>query len=991
MKHIIQRIVALALVAALCLTAMPSAFAVQPADAVSPILPYQYAQVDVLWDEITQLENETMLAQSADSVSSVDIQSVADYVEDSDLYIDGSLSWNGSDAFTFMTSAGVRCKYSLRLRQQMRDASAPGTAPTADTQKFSYTVKGGSPSSADVYLIQPYYGIDSSFTTQYANEAKSIASATGGTCTIYQRNDATIDAVAEAMSNGAVVIFDSHGDTDYARGEDYTTGATTSYLCLQSGDGITTQDYNNNNAVYGGSYGSMKYYLVNGTAIANHMKKDNPHGILWMAICLSMATDGLERPLRERGVEVAYGYSQSVSFDGDYMYEKAFWQNMRNGKTVAEAIANMKADYGNWDPGYYDYSLSQVLRNYIAFPIVVSSEDPYPGHGNVDAYQTVNSTWTLFGSSYEITVRSANETMGTATLSGNSVIATPNAGFYTVGATVQPADAATVTRNGDRFVLSDITADCTVTVEFAAKTPATVTYSVPDGVTQAPTQTYLNDTITLPQPTGAPAADAHSYQFLGWTTQPVQDTTDAPTVYPAGSDYTVAADATLYALYTYRVSTTGETGYTLVDATQSDWTGEYIICGNNTHVLQADGSVTGALLAVDGAVSLEDAGLTLSGTYLDGEGDSYVYQIEKVDNDYTIRMGMGEAYLSLNANANALTTADTAEAENAHWTISCSNGQSYIYNVKYKTRRLQFNTDTKEFRCYSTAKAPIQLYRAQQMVRYYTTQPQNQQHIHNFVATVTPPTCTEGGYTTYTCACGESYVGDETDALGHDFGEWTLTTPPTAHETGVETRTCTRCDATQTRTVDATGCPSEKFTDVNPALWYHDAIDFAVSNGLLVGVTDTTFAPNTPTTRAMLVTVLWRMEGKPDAGTATKFADVDSNRWYAPAVAWAAENGIVAGVSENSFAPNANVTREQVAAILYRYSRYKGYPTDASGSLERFTDGKNCSNYALPALQWAVGAGILNGMTDGRLAPKGQATRAQIAQMILKFSTQPRD
>ncbi len=1028
MKHIIQRIVALALVAALCLTAMPSAFAVQPADAVSPILPYQYAQVDVLWDEITQLENQTMLAQSTDSVASVDIQSVADYVQDSDLYIDGSLRWNGSDAFTFMTSAGVRCKYSLRLRQQIRDASAPKTAPTADTQRFSYTVKGGSPNAADVYLIQPYYGIDNSFTTQYVNEAKTIASATGGTCTVYQRNDATIDAVADAMSNGAVVIFDSHGDTDYAHGEDYTTGATTSYLCLQSGSGITNQDYLGGNAVDGGSYGSMRYYLVNGTAIANHMKKDNPHGMLWMAICLSMATDGLQRPLRERGVEVAYGYSQSVTFDGDYMYEKAFWQNMRNGKTVAEAVANMKADYGDWDPAYYEYSFSQALRNDVAFPIVVSSEDPYPGHGKVDNYQTVNSTWTLLGSPYKVTVRSADETMGTATLAGNSVIATPNKGFYTVGATVEPADAATVTRNGDRFVLSDITADCTVTVSFAAKTPATVTYSVPNGVTQAPTQTYLNDTITLPQPTGAPLADAHSYQFLGWTTQPVQDSTAAPTVYPAGSDYTVKADTTLYALYTYRVSTTGETGYALVDATQSDWTGEYIICGNNTHVLRADGSVTGALLATDGAVTLDDAGLTLSEDYLDGEGDSYVYQIEKVDDYYTIRMGMGEAYLALNTNSNSLTTADTADADNAHWTISYSNGQSYLFNVKYQNRRLQFNTDTEEFRCYSSAKAPIRLYRAQQMVRYYTTQPQNQQHVHNFVATVTPPTCTEDGYTTYTCTCGESYiadetpalghnyvaavtpptcteggfttytcsacgeshVGDETDALGHDFGEWTLTTPPTAHETGEETRTCTRCDATQTRTVDATGCPSEKFTDVNTDLWYHNAIDFAVSNGLLVGVTDTTFAPNAPTTRAMLVSVLWRMEGQPDASTETKFTDVDLARWYARAVSWAAENKIVAGVSETAFAPNAQITREQVAAILYRYSRYKGYATDASGSLERFTDAQSCSSYAVPALQWAVGAGILNGMTDGSLAPKGQATRAQIAQMMMKFSALPR-
>lgn len=984
MKQIIQRMVALVLAAALCLTVMPLAFAVTPADAA--ITPAQYAQVDALWDEITQLENETMSALSTNSVSAVDIQAVAQLVEDSSLYIADSMVWNGTDAFTFMTTAGVRCKYSLRLRQQVRDAKPADVEATADTQVTSYAVKGGSPSNSNVYVIQPYYGVDSSFTTQYVQEGQSIASTTGGTCTVKQRNAATIDAVADALEDGAVVIFDSHGDTDYAKGDDYVSGATTSYLCLQSGTGITSADYADNNAVYGGSYGSMSYYMVNGTAISNHMEKDNPHGILWMAICLSMATDGLEKPLRERGVEVAYGYSQSVTFDGDYLYEETFWQNMKNGKTVSEAVSAMKAQYGHWDPAYSNYSFNRALREYVAFPVVVSSEDAYPGHGNVDNYQTVNSTWTLMGAPYNITARSSDESMGTVTLTGTTVTASPKEGYYATGATVSPTGAATVTQDGNRFFLSNITADCTVTVNFAAKTPATVTYSVPEGVTQDSTQTYVKDSIILPQPTGVPVADAQEYAFLGWVEHPVEDTTALPTVYAAGSVYTVpSAQTTLYALYTYRVSLTGETGCRLVTEPRTDWSGEYVICGNGTHILSADGTVSGSNIATNGAVTLEAAGLSLDGTLMNGVTGSHLYRIESVGDAYSIRMVEGGLYLSLSTNSNSLTTATTADAKNAQWTISYSNDQVYIYNVSYSSRKLQFNEATEEFRCYSSARAPISLYGSPEMVSHYTTNPQNQQHIHTYTAVVTPPTCTQPGYTTYTCACSDSYIGDETAALGHDFGAWQLTQAPTAHEAGEEARVCNRCGETETRVVTATGCPSAKFTDVNPDLWYHQAIDFVVSNGLFAGITDTTFAPNSATTRAMLVTVLWRLDGRPEAKTVSGFTDVKSGQWYTTAVNWAAENGIVAGITNTTFCPGALITREQVAAIFYRYAAYQGYDTAADGDLSGFTDAQKISPYAQTAMQWAVGKGILNGMGNGQLAPKGNTTRAEMAQMLMKF------
>ncbi|MBQ2201052.1 MAG: dockerin type I repeat-containing protein, partial [Clostridia bacterium] len=133
-------------------------------------------------------------------------------------------------------------------------------------------------------------------------------------------------------------------------------------------------------------YNGMKYYCVDGTAIANHMNGTAPENFLWMAICLGMATDGMESPLRERGEEVVYGYSQSVTFSGDYAWENCFWTKMKEGRDVKDAIAYMKQRIGIRDP-YESY--------YPAYPIVVSSEDAYPGHGNVDRAQTVNSTWKL--------------------------------------------------------------------------------------------------------------------------------------------------------------------------------------------------------------------------------------------------------------------------------------------------------------------------------------------------------------------------------------------------------------------------------------------------------------------------------------------------------------------------------------------------------------------------------------------------------------------
>lgn len=174
------------------------------------------------------------------------------------------------------------------------------------------------------------------------------------------------------------------------------------------------------------------------------------------------------------------------------------------------------------------------------------------------------------------------------------------------------------------------------------------------------------------------------------------------------------------------------------------------------------------------------------------------------------------------------------------------------------------------------------------------------------------------------------------------------------------------------------------FTDVRESDWFYEDVAFAYENGLFAGTSDTTFSPNASMTRAMLVTVLYRLEGQPAVNGRSGFADVQYNGYYEDAVTWAADNGIVNGTSTTTFSPNANVTREQMAAILYRYAQHKKYNTAASSGLNGFTDHASVSGYAAASLEWAVAEKLVNG-SAGKLMPTGNATRAQVAAILHRF------
>lgn len=181
-----------------------------------------------------------------------------------------------------------------------------------------------------------------------------------------------------------------------------------------------------------------------------------------------------------------------------------------------------------------------------------------------------------------------------------------------------------------------------------------------------------------------------------------------------------------------------------------------------------------------------------------------------------------------------------------------------------------------------------------------------------------------------------------------------------------------------------TGTVTLPFTDVTEDSWYNDAVAYVYEHGLMTGTDSRTFSPDTVTTRGMIVTMLYRLENEPEV-SGSSFADVAAGSWYADAVTWAEQNDIVNGYDDDTFAPNDTITREQLGTIFYRYASYKGYDVSESADLGNFSDDSAVSSYAQTALSWANAAGLINGMGDGTLSPKGSATRAQAAAIIMRF------
>lgn len=314
-------------------------------------------------------------------------------------------------------------------------------------------------------------------------------------------------------------------------------------------------------------------------------------------------------------------------------------------------------------------------------------------------------------------------------------------------------------------------------------------------------------------------------------------------------------------------------------------------------------------------------------------------------------------------------------------------------------------------------------------------------------ASSTEPTCTETGHYQGTCPrCGKDY-NDTIPALGHDWGEWVVaqeptytttgyryhicarcntrvgedipklhehvwdagvvTQKPTATEPGVKTFTCTVCGATKTESIPATGvpdvcpggptCPGYAFRDMPaPTDWSHEGLDYCIYRGYIAGTSASTVAPTGVCTRAQLVSILYRIQGEPTtvggielAKLRAPFNDVPRGQWYTDAIWWAKLTGVVSGTSATTFDPSGEITREQLAVILYNYTKQfaPGSLTEA-GSLAGFPDAGSVSSWARTEMAWAVGNGLISGTGSGGVAylsPKGSATRAQVAAILMRF------
>ena len=242
-------------------------------------------------------------------------------------------------------------------------------------------------------------------------------------------------------------------------------------------------------------------------------------------------------------------------------------------------------------------------------------------------------------------------------------------------------------------------------------------------------------------------------------------------------------------------------------------------------------------------------------------------------------------------------------------------------------------------------------------------------------------TCTTDGYVLERCSvCGETRDTNIIPATGHSFRLYS-STPATNVEDGAEVYRCVRCDYMESRPIV---CILHRFADISENDWFYPYVRSMVSYGLMNGTSETSFGPDSTLTRAMLVTILWRMQGEPEAPVSS-FTDVARGSWYAGAVDWAYETEVVKGVSEDRFAPNTPITREQAAVILYRYAPLLGRATSEAADLADFYDAESVSGYARVAMSWAKGCGIISGFTDNTLRPGGSANRAQIAKMIVTF------
>ncbi len=515
--------------------------------------------------------------------------------------------------------------------------------------------------------------------------------------------------------------------------------------------------------------------------------------------------------------------------------------------------------------------------------------------------------------------------------------------------------------------------------------PATITFNTPYG-----TESYevlIGDEILFPEGPAIGNGD-----FLFWATEPVEYATGyeiymvGGTWYFAGDVIMVPGDITVYALYQAGEILEYETpNYFYTQDT--NYNGVYALCGWD----YADSYVVTDPLALNSALETtrvaDYEGATVGDYYVEFySGDPSIAFTMASDElgRYTIQAADGK-YLAV-VDSQLVTVEEVTDE--AKWTISLSYNGTLIYNAVEESMVILYNEDTGAIELFDDSQPigwilalvgleiyPSEYYQLltykqkttyidEESLFYSTVGEFDCLHPNTEIRDAKEATCTEDGYTgdTYCLNCGELLAeGEVIPATGHNYVD------------GI----CTVCGAEDPDYTNP--CYFNDFSDCE-AEWYHEAVDFVVANGLMNGVGGNKFEPNTTLTRAMVVTVLYRLEGCPEVSEPSTFTDVPADAWYADAVAWAQDEGIVLGVILTEFAPDQAVTREQLATILWRY---EGCPEEEA-DLSSFGDADTISPYAQSAMNMVVARGIVKG--DGKnLNPLDQATRAEFACMMMRY------
>ena len=895
---------------------------------------------EALWEQIKAVEEAAAAVRGVSTVEARtriyadNLDAIAALVEASPAYEADSLL-RYPECLFWTTADGVVNAYIPRTRAETRNLRQ-GSPLRGETRGSGF--KAGL-NCRDVTVFQPFLGVDPDFTDHYQIQGGRLAALLGGSNYLYNAQLSTIDNLAYALMEAGIVMIDSHGA--------YIEELRANYICLTNGDGITGSDQtwvDGPGGRYPHAANSGDIWIVDGTALRNHMNKQAPNSFLWNGVCNGMTEENIFKPLRAQGVGVVLGYSEAVTFAADREWLTAFTDKLAAGENVKTAVAYMKRTVGCPDP----YSGSNP-----AYPLVVSAYDAYPGSANRNRNQTVQSPWTP-------------DDIGDPSVSKPVITAQPESVSVELGKNTSFRVSAT--GSGLSWQWQYRYAGESVWHNWAGKTEASLTV------------------------TGKTSNKGCSYRCAvtnrGGTVRSAAAvlTVTEPAVQPAVTTQPKSVSAALGQTVSMKVAATGGSlkyQWQYCYAGQSvwhDWSGKtsatLSITGNNTNngcsyrcvISNSAGSVTSssAMLTVTNvkpaicrnpaSVSVDigkNTGFQVSAA---GSGLKYQWQYRYPDESAWIDWaGKTEASLTV--------TGKTA-----------NNGCSYRCVVS---------------NAYGSAASEAALL----TVIGAVLKPEITAQPRSSVTALGAKT----SFTVRAEGTGMSYQWQYRLPGDSGWSKWNGQTEPCLVVTAKSSNNgCQyRCrisneagsvisEAATLTVVSGHDCPGKEFTDMpDCGTVEHSAIDWAIETGVTEGTTASTFSPNKSVNRGQAVTFIWRAAGCPEPSSSyNPFTDVSAKSYCYKAVLWAVEYGLTKGTTATTFSPKKTCTRGQILTFLWRASGSYQY-----SSVEvPYTDVKAGAYYDW-AMRWAYWHRIDCGVSPTKFAPNADCTRLSTVLFLYRVVT----